>query len=608
MGPDEHKEPTKHKEPTTHKVSWQKAKRILRYLGPYWWTELEILVCMCIAVALTLIDPLVIKALIDNVFIEKNYGLLKIIMIVLLGLYVVRGLFNMITAYLYNFAGQRIIFDIRSQLFQHLEKLHMGFYSQTRIGEIIARVNDDVASLQEIVTTAFVNLITDLLTVIAILAVLIYLDWKLTLVSLTVFPLFFFSIGYFSKRIRKRSKEVREKVADILSFFQETISGMKLIQSFVREKHEARRFLRKGKEMINLRINLALLGSFANAAAGFIVALGPALVLWYGGYRVMSGVLTIGGLVAFYTYVGHLFDPIVRLAQLNITMQTALASTDRIFEFLDIEPEIRDAPDAISLKKVRGDVSFEHISFSYRPGEPILDDISFEVKRGERLAIVGPSGVGKTTIINLLCRFYDPSKGTVKLDGADIRKIKLSSLRRQIGIVSQETFLFNSSIKENLRYGDLRSTDEEIMAAVEKANIHDFMAGLPEGYETLVGDRGMRLSGGERQRLSIARAILKNPKILILDEATSSLDSISENLIQKALQPLMRDRTTITIAHRLSTVIDSDRILVLSDGRIVERGSHWELLRKDHVYKMLWDEQMKKEETLETAGEFGVGA
>ncbi len=578
------------------KFSKGKIKRILKYLKPYWGMELEILVCMGIAVVLSLVDPLVIKVLIDNVFVERNLGLLNIIMLALIGLYIFRILFSIINSYLYNFVGQRILFDIRSQLFQHLEKLHMGFYSQTKTGEVVSRVNNDVASLQNIVTTTFINLITDLITVIAILAAVLYLDWRLTLVSLSVFPFFAFGIAYFSKKIRKKSKQVREKVADILNFFQETISGMKLIQSFGREKYEARRFLRKGKEMINLRIELGMLGSLAGSLAGFIAALGPALVLWYGGYRVIGGALSIGGLVAFYTYVGRLFGPVLRLARLNVTIQTAMASIDRIFEFLDINPQIKDAPSAITLSKARGDLQFEKVSFSYQPGEPILQDISFQVRKGEKVAIVGPSGVGKTTIMNLICRFYDPSSGVIRLDGMDIRKVKLSSLRRQIGVVSQETFLFNTSIRENLRYGNMKATDEEIIEAAQRANIHDFISNLPEGYETQVGDRGVRLSGGERQRLSIARAILKDPRILILDEATSSLDSQAENLIQKALQPLMQNRTTITIAHRLSTVVNSDKILVLSQGRIAESGTHWELLEKGGIYRTLWDEQMKRKE------------
>lgn len=558
--------------------------------------EVGIFVCMGIGVALTLVDPLVIKVLIDNVIVERNIGLLHIVMIALLSVYVIRSLFTIITAYLFNFVGQRILFDIRSQLFQHLERLHMGFYHRTKVGEVVSRVNSDVESLQGIVTTTFVSLITDLLTVIAILAVVLFLDWKLTLVSLSIFPIFAVSIAYFGRRIRQKSREVREKVADILHFFQETISGMKLVQSFVGEKYEARRHLRKGKELINLRINLGMFGALANSSAGFFVALGPALVLWYGGYRAMEGALTIGGLVAFYTFIGKLFNPVFRLAQLNVTVQTALASIERIFEFLDIEPEIRDAHEAVSLAGVNGEVSFRNVGFSYKPGEPILHDVSFDVRKGQAVAIVGPSGVGKTTIINLVCRFYDPTDGIITLDGHDIRDIKVTHLRRQIGIVSQETFLFNTSIGDNLRYGNRRATDGEINEAARKARIHDFIESLPEGYGTLVGDRGVRLSGGERQRIAIARAILKDPKILILDEATSSLDSQSEKMIQRALEPLMRYRTTITIAHRLSTVVNADTILVLNDGRIVERGTHEELLELGGLYKTLWDEQVRKKE------------
>lgn len=578
------------------KFSWAQWRRILSYLRPYWWMEVGIFVCMGIGVALTLVDPLVIKVLIDNVIVERNIGLLHIVMIALLSVYVIRSLFTIITAYLFNFVGQRILFDIRSQLFQHLERLHMGFYHRTKVGEVVSRVNSDVESLQGIVTTTFVSLITDLLTVIAILAVVLFLDWKLTLVSLSIFPIFAVSIAYFGRRIRQKSREVREKVADILHFFQETISGMKLVQSFVGEKYEARRHLRKGKELINLRINLGMFGALANSSAGFFVALGPALVLWYGGYRAMEGALTIGGLVAFYTFIGKLFNPVFRLAQLNVTVQTALASIERIFEFLDIEPEIRDAHEAVSLAGVNGEVSFRNVGFSYKPGEPILHDVSFDVRKGQAVAIVGPSGVGKTTIINLVCRFYDPTDGIITLDGHDIRDIKVTHLRRQIGIVSQETFLFNTSIGDNLRYGNRRATDGEINEAARKARIHDFIESLPEGYGTLVGDRGVRLSGGERQRIAIARAILKDPKILILDEATSSLDSQSEKMIQRALEPLMRYRTTITIAHRLSTVVNADTILVLNDGRIVERGTHEELLELGGLYKTLWDEQVRKKE------------
>jgi ABC-type multidrug transport system fused ATPase/permease subunit len=459
---------------------------------------------------------------------------------------------------------------------------------------MLSRLHSDVESLQTVMASTFVDLITDLVTIVAVLGFLLYIDWRLTLVSLAVFPFMAVTMAYLSRKIRTKSRQVREQIADILHFFQETISGMKLVQSFVREKYEARRFVRKGKEMINLRVGLGVFGSLSTASAVFFGALGPALVLYYGAYRVMTTPLSIGWLLAFYFLVVKLLAPVFRLAQLNVIIQTALASIDRIFEFLDVEPEIRDVPNAMVPRAVEGEVEFENITFYYRPEEPVLEKISFTVKSGERVAIVGPTGVGKSTIIDLICRFYDPVAGAVKLDGIDIRQIKLNRLRALIGIVSQETYLFNASIRENLRYGNLKAADSQVIEAARRANIHDFIETLADGYETLVGDRGLRLSGGERQRLAIARAILKDPRILILDEATSALDSKSETLIQDALEPLMLDRTTITIAHRLSTVVDSDAILVLSNGKIAERGTHRELLAASGVYKMLWDEQVKK--------------
>ena len=572
----------------------KRLRRTLGYLRPYWWLEGEILVCMAVGVVLSLIMPMAMKTVIDVVIIEQRYGLLHIIIAAIIAAHLIRAAFAVINSYLFNFVGQRIIFDIRLQLFQHLESLHMGFYHKTKTGEMISRVNNDVESLQSIVTSTVVDFITDTLTIIAILALLLYLDWRLTLVSLSVVPFFIISIAYFSNRIRIKSRRVREQVADILHFFQETLSGMKLVQSFVREKYEAQRLVKKGREMINLRIDIGILGSLAVAFAGFFAALGPTLVLWYGGYRTIEAGLSIGSLVAFYAYIGDLFRPVLRLAQLNVTLQTAMASMDRIFDFLEIEPLIADAPDARALENVTGHLAFRNVSFFYKPGEPILQDVSFEVDHGRMVAIVGPSGVGKTTIINLICRFYDPIEGCIELDGIDLRQIKRTHLRRQIGIVSQDTVLFNSSIRENLMYGDRRASEEKIIAAAQKANIHDFISSLPEGYDTIVGDRGVRLSGGEQQRLAIARAILKEPRILILDEATSSLDSHSEAAIQHALEPFMQNRTTVVIAHRLSTIVNADTILVLDGGRIVERGSHSDLLAKGGVFRRLWDEQVKK--------------
>jgi len=576
------------------RISKGKLLRLLGYLRPYTREGSQLLVCMIFGAGLSLIDPLIIKVLIDNVLVEKNFGLLQWLFWGLVALIVFRAGLGFITSYLFSFIGHRVLFDIRNELFQHIERLHLGFHIETKTGEIMSRVHNDVGQLQNVITTTFVSLIVDLVTLIAILAIVFAMDWKLTLVSLAVCPLFIIIVAHFNPKIRRKSKETREVAADIMSFFQEIFSGIKVVQSFVREKYEARRHLTKSKKMINLGMELNVMGSFSSAISGIVAALGPALLLWFGGLQVIQGALTLGGLIAFYTYIGRLFGPISRLAQVHVTIQTAMASVDRIFEFLDIEPAIKDAPTAVSLATTSGKVAFEGVDFSYRPDRSILRNVSFEIERGETVAIVGQSGAGKTTIANLICRFFDPKMGSVKLDGLDLRKVRLKSLRRFVGLVSQETILFNDSIKENLKYGNPDATDQQIEEAAKMADIHNMIENLPEKYETLVGDSGVKLSGGERQRLSIARAILKDPAIMIFDEATSFLDSASENEIQRALEPFMKNRTTLIIAHRLSSVVHANRILVLKDGQITEQGTHAQLLQRKGMYKTLWDNQNKE--------------
>jgi len=578
-----------------------KALRILRYLRPYISLEILLVFTMLLGVLLSLIDPLIIKIIIDNVLINSNKSLLHFMAALILLLFVFKAANRILTSYSYTFVGQRILFDIRNQLYQHIQRLSLSFFSKTKTGEIISRVGNDVNSLQSIVTSTVISAITDSVTLVFICIIIFFLNWKLALLTISVLPFFTITLIIFNKRIRLKSKEVREKVADLVSFFQETIATMKLVKAFAKEKLESRRHVRKSKKMINLRIQMSLLGTLAGAVTSFCASLGSVLILWYGGYLVIEGELTIGGLVAFLTYSGRLFGPINGLVDLNITVQTAMASVDRIFEYLDIEPEIRDKEDAKPLVITKGEVRFSNVSFFYRADERhdemVLHDISFTIGPGETLAIVGPSGSGKTTIANLLMRFYDPGQGSIGIDGADLRDVKVKTLRKEIGIVSQETLLFNTTIKENLRYGNKNAGEAEVIAAAEAANIHKFISSLNEGYDTVVGERGVKLSGGEKQRVSIARAILKNPKILILDEATSSLDTESEKLIQQSISRLTEKRTTLMIAHRLSTIVDAGKIIVLRSGKVVESGNHQELIDHKGVYQKLFMSQFR-----ETAG------
>jgi subfamily B ATP-binding cassette protein MsbA len=578
----------------------RKATRVIRYLRPYWRLELGIAFLMAIVASLSLVDPLAMKILIDEVIIDRNVGLLNVIAIALVALFLLRGALRVGINYLLQYVGQRILINVRLDLFQHLEHLHLGFFTKTRTGEIISRVNNDVAIVQDLLTTTLLAIVTDIVSLFVIFAIILYLNWQLTLMSMVIFPFLFITQFYMGRRIKKKSRQTRDKSAEIVSFFQEVFSSVKLVQSFARERFEALRLLRRSRELMDLGIMLATLGALAASVAGFLSALGPVIVLYYGGRQVMEGSLSLGSLVAFYAYMGSLFMPIFRLAQHNVSIQVARAAIDRIFEFFDIEPSIVDAPGSRELGKIRGEVEFENVSFAYDGDDMVLTGISFRVMPGQKVAIVGPSGEGKSTIVNLLERFYDPTSGRVLLDGLDLRTIRLSSLRSHIGLVSQETALFNATVRENIGYGKPAATESEIVEAARRADIHDFISSLPKGYETVVGERGLRLSGGQCQRLSIARTLLKDPGILILDEAMSSLDTKSEQLIHHALQPLMRKKTTIIVAHRLTSIVDADQIYVLHGGRFVEAGLHQDLLARGGIYRMLWD-RMTREDGANTA-------
>jgi subfamily B ATP-binding cassette protein MsbA len=574
----------------------RRLRQIGRLALPYWKLGILIILLMLISTGLSLISPLLVKFLIDNVLIDKNYELLNWLAVVFVISYLLGAVLQAATSYSYNFLAQRLLLDIRQMLYEHIEHLSPSFFSKHKTGDIIQRLYSDTTQIQSLISTRLINILMNVISAVGIILILLLLDATLTLFTLLVFPLFALTSIYFGKKIRVRERRVREKSGEMLSFFQETIGLMPVVQSFVREKTEAIRHLKKSRELIGLSLAGTLLFSASGAITGLLVTLATTFVYWYGGRSVFAGTLTLGGLIAYSTYVGKLFGPISALVGQNQGIQAALVSIDRVFEFLDVKPEVKSAKDAVELKRVRGQIIFDEVNFSYDGRSPILKDINLRIEPGESVALVGGSGSGKSTIASLLLRFYDPKKGSVRIDGRDLRNINLASLRSHTGVVSQDVTLFNTTILENIRYGRHGASDDEVIAAAYLANIGQFIEEfLPDKFDTVVGERGARLSGGQKQRINVARVILKNPAILILDEATSALDSESERSVQAVLDYLMQGRTTLIIAHRFSTIKNVDRIVVLDSGQIVEVGTHEQLYESGGLYRQLYDTQFKVE-------------
>jgi subfamily B ATP-binding cassette protein MsbA len=574
----------------------RRLRQIGRLALPYWKLGILIILLMLISTGLSLISPLLVKFLIDNVLIDKNYELLNWLAVVFVISYLLGAVLQAATSYSYNFLAQRLLLDIRQMLYEHIEHLSPSFFSKHKTGDIIQRLYSDTTQIQSLISTRLINILMNVISAVGIILILLLLDATLTLFTLLVFPLFALTSIYFGKKIRVRERRVREKSGEMLSFFQETIGLMPVVQSFVREKTEAIRHLKKSRELIGLSLAGTLLFSASGAITGLLVTLATTFVYWYGGRSVFAGSLTLGGLIAYSTYVGKLFGPISALVGQNQGIQAALVSIDRVFEFLDVKPEVKSAKDAVELKRVRGQIIFDEVNFSYDGRSPILKDINLRIEPGESVALVGGSGSGKSTIASLLLRFYDPKKGSVRIDGRDLRNINLASLRSHTGVVSQDVTLFNTTILENIRYGRHGASDDEVIAAAYLANIGQFIEEfLPDKFDTVVGERGARLSGGQKQRINVARVILKNPAILILDEATSALDSESERSVQAVLDYLMQGRTTLIIAHRFSTIKNVDRIVVLDSGQIVEVGTHEQLYESGGLYRQLYDTQFKVE-------------
>lgn len=570
--------------------------RALKYIKPYWKRGLAAGICTIIAAGGTAYLPFVIKDMVDQVLSEKNTTMLNWIVLSIIVVFVIRGIAYYGQSYLMNYVGQRVIIDIRKAVFEKLQRLSMSFYDKHKTGTIMSYVTNDVSALQSAMVDNVVEMITETVILVASIVMMIYLDWKLFLVTFATFPVVLFFIDNFGKRIRKSGSRIQEAAADITSVLQEVASSPRVIKSFVREGYEVDRFDKENMNNFRANMKYAQLSSTLTPTIKFVAAVGVSIILWYGGNSVINGSITAGSLVAFLTYAVNISNPIKRLSRVIGNIQKALAAAQRVFDVLDLPEDIKNAPDAKALPKVKGDVRFNDVSFAYNENEEVLSHVSFEVKPGEMVAFVGPSGAGKSTVASLLPRFYDAINGSITIDGQDIRKVTLDSLREQVGIVPQETVLFNGSVYDNILYGRLDATREEVEAAAKAANAHDFIMQLPDGYETMLGDRGMNISGGQRQRISIARAILKNPQILILDEATSALDTESERVVQEALDRLMVGRTSFVIAHRLSTIKNADKIMVLEKGQLIEQGNHDELMAMDGLYAHLYKIQYRSKE------------
>lgn len=586
--------PTDHDKTAISRAALVSYSRLLTYVRPYAGRMAVALTALVIGTLLGLVMPLVVQHVVDVVFENRDLALLNRFTMFLTVIFFVQAIASFINRYNIAYVGERVVADLRRQLYEHLMRLSLRFFAERRTGEIVSRVTNDVTTLQESVTNNLVALLQQVIMLIGGVIFLFWLDWQLTSVILGGIPLVTLTMVYLGRKIRLAATQVQDRLADASAVVDESIGGIRIVKSFAREAYEVGRFSRNIEQVFEAAMVRAKISAILAPIIGFMAFMSITITLWFGGYQVIRGNLSPGGLVAFLIYTMLVGGPIAALSGLYSQFQAALGATQRLFELLDLQPDIQDAPQAMTLPRIVGEIKFEQVSFEYDSKIPIIRDVSLTVKPGQVVALVGPSGAGKTTLVNLIPRFYDVTAGCISIDGHDIRQVTNLSLREQIGIVPQEAAIFSGSIAENIRYGHLEASQAEIEAAAQAANAHEFIIDTPHGYDTLVGERGIKLSGGQRQRVAIARAILKDPRILILDEATSSLDSESERLVQEALERLMASRTTFVIAHRLSTIVQADWIVVLEQGRIVEQGQHADLLAQpEGLYRKFHSMQFK---------------
>jgi len=579
--------------------------RLLKYLSPYKGWIAVVTLSVIITSITDIASPYILgREIVSRYILRGDLEGLKTIIAIFIGIQATNWIANTIRMYGLGKIGQSLLFRIREKVFAHLQELSFSFFDRSDTGDLISRVTNDTDAIGEAFTSGLIQVASDILILFMTVAVMFSINVQLSLVSMTIVPMIVAIAIIFHSKFRAAYQMQRTRISNVTSKLQETISGIREIQSFTREKDAMKEF--KNVNLENFQANLRatkVWGTFFPTIQ-LMQSIGMGIVVLYGGWLSLNGALgpiedAVGTLITFMLYVGMFFSPIFDLTNFYNTIQSALAAAERIFEILDVEPEIKDSKDAVEIPKIRGEIKFENVTFGYDPKRPVLHNISFHIKPKETVALVGPTGAGKSTIIKLLCRFYDPQKGQILIDGYNIKKIKRNSFRKQLGIVLQETFLFSGTIMDNIRYGRPDASDEMVMAAAKLVGAHEFIERLPDGYNTKIGEGGAGLSVGQKQLISFARALLRNPAILILDEATSSIDPYTDLLIRKAMKLLLKDRTSIIIAHRLSTVRDADRIFVIDNGRIIEEGTHEDLLRKGGLYSRLYEMQFK-EPTAET--------
>ena len=545
----------------------------------------------------------VMQNVIDDVFVNHDRAMLVVISSVIFGIFMVKGLATFAQNFLMTYVGQKVISDFQTRLFRHLMGADLAFFQAHHTGQLISRMTADVSRLRGAGSSVLVSLGRDLMTLVFLIAVMFQRDWFLALISFFGFPLSVIPIIVIGRRIRKITSETQVVVARFTTLLDETFSGVRHVKAYGMEDHETEHARQTIREMLKLHIKATVTKAAAHPIMGFLTGSAVVLVILYGGWQVIEGHRTSGQLISFITALLLAYEPMKRLSSINANLQSGLAAAQRLYTVLDLQPAISDKPNAKPLDAVQGRISFENVTFSYRDGNPAVSDINFEVPAGKTVALVGPSGAGKSTLLNLIPRFFDPDTGSIRVDGMDIRDVTLKSLRANIALVSQEICLFDDTIAANISYGKPDADRAEVIKAADAAVAREFIEELPNGFDTVIGERGLTLSGGQRQRIAIARALLKNSPILLLDEATSSLDSEAERLVQAGLEHLMEGRTTLVIAHRLSTITRADTICYLEDGHILEAGSHGELMRKNGAYARLYALQFEKEATATPDGE-----